>query len=68
MATAIAVIFIAIVIVICRIIWGIIKPIFVFAYDSIIHRLMISGMTAQAAKAVVSSVVIILIILLIISR
>ena len=66
MATAIAIIFLAIVFVICRIIWEIIKPIFVFAYESIIHSLMLSGMTEQAAKAVVSSVVIILIILLII--
>ena len=68
MATAIAVVFTAIVIVICRLIWGIIKPIFVYVYDSIIHSLMLSGMTEQAAKAVVSSVVVILIILLIISR
>ena len=66
MATAIAILFLAIVFVICRIIWEIIKPIFVFAYESIIHRLMLSGMTEQAAKAVVSSIVIILIILLII--
>ena len=66
MVTAIAIIFLAIVFVICRIIWEIIKPICVFAYESIIHSLMLSGMIEQAAKAVVSSVVIILIILLII--
>ena len=66
MATAIAIIFLAIVFVICRIIWGIIKPICVFAYENIIRSLMLSGMTEQAAKAVVSSIVVILIILLIV--
>ena len=66
MATAIAIIFLAIVFVICRIILGFIKPICVFAYENIIRSLMSSGMTEQAAKAVVSSIVVILIILLIV--
>ncbi len=66
MATAIAIIFIAIAFVFWRIICAILKPIFVFVYESIVNTLMSAGMSEQAAKAVVSSVVVILIILLII--
>ena len=61
MWVAIAIIFIAIAFVFWRIIWAIFKPIFIFVYESIVNALMSTGITEQAAKAIVSVVAILII-------
>ena len=47
-----------------RFIWAISKPIFVFIYQSIVNALRGTGMTEQAAKAIVSGIAIVLILLI----
>lgn len=47
-----------------RFIWAISKPIFVFIYQSIVNALRGTGMTEQAAKAIVSGIAIALILLI----
>lgn len=47
-----------------RFIWAISKPIFVYLYQRIINALRGTGMTEQAAKAVVSGVIILIILLI----
>ena len=47
-----------------RFIWAISKPIFVFLYQSIVNALRGTGMTEQAAKAIVSGIAIVLILLI----
>ena len=47
-----------------RIIWAISKPIFVYLYQRIINALRETGMTEQAAKAIVSGVIILIIFLI----
>ena len=57
---------IVIVLLICvifyRFCWAICKPIFIFIYDGIVNGLMQTGMSKQAAKALISLIVIALII------
>lgn len=50
-----------------RIIWAILRPIFEYLYQSIVKGLRTTGMSEQAAKALVSLVSIMLIILIIIA-
>lgn len=47
-----------------RFIWAISKPIFVYLYQSIVNALRGTGMTEQAAKAIVSGIAILLILLI----
>lgn len=47
-----------------RFIWAISKPIFVFLYQSIVNALRGTGMTEQAAKAIVSGIALLLILLI----
>jgi len=47
-----------------RFIWAISKPIFVYLYQSIVNALRGTGMTEQAAKAIVSGVAILLVLLI----
>ena len=47
-----------------RFIWGISKPIFVYLYQRVINALRGTGMTEQAAKAIVSGVVLLIILLI----
>jgi hypothetical protein len=54
----------AIYLVFWRLIWAISKPIFVYLYQSIVNALRGTGMTEQAAKAIVSGVAILLILLI----
>jgi len=44
-----------------RICWAIIKPIFIFLYEGIINLLTNTGMSVNAAKALISLIIIILI-------
>lgn len=47
-----------------RFIWAISRPIFVYLYQSIINTLRGTGMTEQAAKAIVSGIVLFIILLI----
>ena len=47
-----------------RFIWEISKPIFVYLYQRAINTLRGTGMTEQAAKAIVSGVVLLIILLI----
>ncbi len=47
-----------------RFIWGISKPIFVYLYQRVINALRGTGMTEQAAKAIVSGIVLLIILLI----
>lgn len=47
-----------------RLIWAISKPIFVFIYQSIVNALRGTGMTEQAAKAIVSGIALVIILLI----
>ena len=45
--------------------WAVIKPIFVFVYESMVELLMSLGMSERAAKALISLIVIIFILIVI---
>ena len=61
-------IIISIILAICiafwRFIWFISKPIFVYLYQSIVNALRGTGITEQAAKAIVSVIAIVVILLI----
>ncbi len=48
-----------------RFIWAISKPIFVYIYQKIINTLRGTGMTEQAAQAIISGVIILIILFII---
>ncbi len=47
-----------------RFIWFVSKPIFVYLYQSIVNALRGTGMTEQAAKAIISGIAIVVILLI----
>lgn len=49
-----------------RFIWAVSKPILVFIYQSIVNALRGTGITEQAAKAIISAIAILLILLVLI--
>lgn len=49
-----------------RIIWAILRPIFVYVHQSILNALRSTGMSEEAARAIISVVIVIIIILIII--
>ena len=47
-----------------RLIWAISQPIFAFIYQSIVNALRSTGMTEQAAKAIISGITLLIILLI----